>query len=88
LTKLLLLALIKDITDKACNKDKKAEGSSALYRGRPNPNKGKGKGKGKTKGADKKKDSGRKKEGMFYKNCKNQNALHSLENCFVTNKKL
>jgi hypothetical protein len=81
-----LLALIKDITNEACNKDKKAKGSSALYGGRPNPDKGKGKEKG--KGDDKKKDLGRKKEGSFCKNCKNQHALYSSENCFVTNKKL
>ena len=35
LTRLLLSALIKDITDKARNKDKKAKGG-VLYRGKPN----------------------------------------------------
>jgi hypothetical protein len=81
------LVLSQDITDEARNKDKKAEGSSALYGGRPNPDKGKGKGK--KKGDDKKgnsRDSG--KESKFCKNCKNPKAFHSPENCFVTNKKL
>ena len=82
----MLLALIKDIINKTYNKDKKAKGSSALYKRRLNPNKGKGKGKG--KGDDKKKDLRRKKEGLFCKNYKNQYAIYLLKNCFVTNKKL
>ena len=81
-----MLALIKDITNKAYNKDKKAKESSALYNKKPNLNKGKGKGKGKED--NKKKDLGRKKKSKFCKNCKNSNALYLLENCFVTNKKL
>ena len=35
LTQLLLSALIEDITDKARNKDKKAEGEDILYKGKP-----------------------------------------------------
>ena len=40
----MLIALIKDITDEAYNKDLKAKGLGAYYNGKPNAKKAKGKG--------------------------------------------
>ena len=81
LTWLLLSALIKDITDKAQNKDKKAKGESIHYNSKPNKDKGKSKNKDSSKD---KKENKRK----LYKNYKNSNAYYEPENYFVTNKKL
>jgi hypothetical protein len=85
-TRLTLTALIEDITYEARNKDKKAEGGSALYGGRPDSDKkGKGKGKG---DKSQKGDKDDKKKGKPCKNCKNPNAYHEPDRCFFTNKKL
>ena len=78
---LLLSALIKDITDKTQNKDKKAKEESIHYNSKPN--KGKGKLKDKDSSKDKK-DNKRK----LYKNYKDPNVYYELENCFIMNKKL
>ena len=86
-TSLTLAALITDITDEARNKERHTEGGSALYGGRPNPNSNKGKGKGNDKkGRDTKDKIARR--GKLCKNCKNPNALHDPDKCFVTNHKL
>jgi hypothetical protein len=82
-TKLSLTVLIEDITDNNRNKEKRADGSSALYRGKPNPEK---KCKGNKSKEDK--DKSGKSEGKLCKNCKNPRAKHSPDNCFITNKKL
>ena len=81
----MLLALIKDITNKARNKDKKAKGGSALYSGKPNLNK---KGKGKAKDKGNKAGKNNNKKGRLCKNCKNLYTNHKLNDCFVINKKL
>jgi hypothetical protein len=82
-TKLTLSALIKDITDKARNKDKKANSGTALYSSKPNPDKKQKKTK------DTQKDSEKdKKKGKKCKHCHNSNALHKPKCCFVKNKKL
>ena len=81
LTWLLLSALIKDITDKTQNKDKKTKGESIHYNSKPD------KGKGKSKGKDSSKDK-KENKGKLYKNYKNSNAYYKLENYFVINKKL
>ena len=73
-----LTALIEDIMDEAWKSDKKAEGGSALYGGKTD-RKGKGRPKSDYKG---------KSKGKLYKNCKNPNAYHDPEDCFVTNRKL
>ena len=73
-TRLTLTALIEDITDEARKSDKKAEGGSVYYRGKPDK-----KSKGKLR---------EKSKGKLCKNYKNPNAYYTPEDCFITNKKL
>jgi hypothetical protein len=82
-TKLTLLVLIKDITDKARNKDKKADSRTALYSRKPNPDKK----QKKTKDSQKDSKKGKKKE-KEYKHYCNPNSLYKPKCCFVKNKKL
>jgi hypothetical protein len=77
-TKITLSILIKDITDEACKKDKKAD-RSIYYNGKP-PTKGKLNSKFK--------DSTKGKSRKMCKNYKNLNVRHEPKNCFVINKKL
>ena len=78
LTRLLLSTLIKDITDEAQSKDKKAKGEGGvLYRGKPDK-----------KGKQKAKEDREKSKGKLYKNYKDLNAYYKPKNCFITNKKL
>ena len=83
--RLTLLVLIKDITNKTYNKDKKIDEGSALYNRRPSLDK-----KEKSKSKDNSKDNRGKdsKKGKLYKNYKNPNVCYKSNNYFVTNKKL
>ena len=81
-----MLVLIKDITNKAHNKDKKAEGGSVFYGGKLNLDK-KGRGKAKDKG-NKAVGKNNNKKARLYKNYKNPYTNYKLDDCFVTNKKL
>ena len=83
--RLTLLVLIKDITNKAYNKNKKTDRESILYSRRPSLDK-----KRKSKSKDNSRDNRGKdsKKGKLYKNYKNPNVYYEPNNCFVTNKKL
>ena len=70
-----LTALIEGIRDKARKSDKKAKRGRVHYR-RKSDKKSKGKSREKSK------------KGKLCKDCKNPNAYHDPEDCFVTNKKL
>jgi len=80
-TKLTLSALIEDITDEARNTEKKADGSSAMYGGKPNSDKKKPKDNRQSKDKDKDKP---KREPKLCKGCKNPKALHTADECYET----
>ena len=72
-----LTALIEDIIDEAQNKDKKAKGGGILYNGKQEKKRERSKSR-----------NIKAKATRFCDNCKNPKAIHKLEDCFVTNKKL
>ena len=89
-SKVTLVSLIVDLADEARNKDKKA--SSALYGGKPDSKGSKGnkgnKGGNKKDKKDKKDDKPKPNpKSHFCKHCKDPEAKHEDEDCFVVNKK-
>ena len=83
--RLNLLVLIKDITNKVHNKNKKIDRGSTLYSRRSNLDK-----KEKDKSKDNSRDNRDKdsKKDKLYKNYKNLNIYYKPNNYFITNKKL